>query len=212
MRTHRLILASVAVFVLAGCTDQGKIDRLEASNKQLMATVAQLEDAQSQDYAQRMAAFDQAERHAAIAAGCLQLVNVCPKSITAPGVAALAAGHSGGGQFLFWLIYMGKLLFMAAMAGLALVLWTARLRPDLEAQRLADKALQSAQQALTDAQAATRAAEREQVDVQDQIEDSRETLASLDVDIRERTEAVEALDTAIARRKAALDALKGFKS
>lgn len=216
VRIHRIISAALAVLVLAGCIDQQeRIDKLEATNLRQRETIAQFEIAFDQDYASRMAKFEQAERHAAIATGCMRLINVCPNSITAPGVAAIAQGHSGGGSFLFWAIYLGKLVFALVVMGCGLALWTMRLRPDLNANQLAREALLATQKACEDTQEATRRATThaivEQQGLRNQIEALRVSCDELDKELESRQIALANLQEEISELEAARSALRVFK-
>jgi hypothetical protein len=173
MPAHRIVFIILAL-LLVGCeSDQEKIKTLEAEKLQLQIQVHRLQrisqEAQEKvdvDYARQMAAFDQAEHLAGIARGCRALVNVCPESVTAPGDAAIAAGHSGAGTSVWWLIWWAKWLFFILILGLAAALWTLRLRPDLNAQRVADKKLNKTHADLHQAKLLEAAAKHRQEEIE----------------------------------------------
>jgi hypothetical protein len=51
---------------------------------------------------------------------------------------------SGSGTLVYWSIYLTKCLFFLGLIWGGFALWTKRLRPDLNAQRLADQKLDQA--------------------------------------------------------------------
>lgn len=146
MAIHRLAVPAL-VLTLAACGNTGM---LSAENEQLRAALEQEKN--------RISYFEQ---QAAIAAGCAWLVPVCPRSITATGQKAIAAGYGGGSSPVFWLIVLAKAVLLAAMAGGAIAgaagVWhwlsIQRLRPEAAEVEAARALLAGLQKAKADLEA-----------------------------------------------------------
>ena len=223
MYFYRLFLILVALF-LAGCSQQ-EISQLKQDNTQLKEDnrllrrqVNQLQqtsqEAQAkvdQDYAKRMAEFDQAMDQAGVVNGCRALFNLCPASITAPGDTAKAAGYGGGTTLVFWAIYLTKITFMVAILGFGLALWTRRLRPDLTAQRLANIELDQTKTALRENEFAISKINEDRQKIEEEIQATELILVGLRYEIYEKKDALAALDTSMKNKKSDMDALSAFK-
>lgn len=206
------------LLALGGCSDKETIQQLEADKIQLQTQVHRLQriskEAQEKidvNYAKQMATFDEAEHLAGIAAGCRVFVNVCPKSTTAPGDAAIAAGASGVGTWAWWSIYLIKVAVFLVTLGAAAVLWTTRLRPDLNAQRLADQELEQARADLKETYKLHDLAKRRAEEVELALASSQIRLDSYKDQIEKTKGTLDALEQAEIQKKAALDALSSFK-
>ena len=208
----------LTISALVGCVcdapTQKEFDDQKAQKESLERQVQQLQESNleaqekiDKNYAKRMAEFDQAEYFAGIAQGCRAVFNVCPKSVTEPGDAAIAAGASGGGSNRFWIIWAIKCA--AFLGGFLIILaaFTYRLRPDLQAKNLADEALEQTrknQKQANELLAKTNLEHKEKklnltnaenllVRLEDEIEVAKNELQKLEHDIKKKNDALDAL-------------------
>jgi septal ring factor EnvC (AmiA/AmiB activator) len=216
MRFHGIVLA---LFYLAGCSpSQDELDHLREQNMRLENQVRQLQksnlEAQERiknDYVKRMADFSQAEHLAGIAQGCRAVLNVCPNSITGPGDAAIAAGASGGEASSFWTILTIKFGVLLCALLLSLSVWTYRLRPDLQAQKLAEQALDEARLELEQTQEFEASTHRDHQGLMRELANAETLLDEYRPKIEEARIEFNELEQAIKQKKHSLAALGSFK-
>lgn len=116
----RWIFLLVIASLLSGCAD----DRLKSELAQTQAELAQAKMALATGKAERAAELAYFERQAAIATACDYLISVCPSNLTAPGRAAVSAGHGGGDTWVFWTFIAAKLVVLAvALSSFVGCLW-----------------------------------------------------------------------------------------
>lgn len=219
MQTHRVVLLALALWclTLAGCSEQRKIDKLEAENSQLQQQLAQIDGERKQlkkqlddDYSRRVAEFNQGEHLAGISLGCRVIFNVCPSAVLAPGDLASKNGYSGGGTLVYWSISLTKCLFFMGLIWGSLALWTKRMRPDLNAQRLAEQDLEQALADLKEVNSSLQKAKFELLQIEASREQSSEILNILQAEASLLGEKVAELDKAAASKKSMLTALNSF--
>jgi hypothetical protein len=85
---------------------KARIDELEAALQQKTEFIEN-----RQDFLEVM------QKEAAVAQACAWVVDICPKSLTAPGQEAIKSGISGGSSTLFWMIVIAKTLAAGTILG-----------------------------------------------------------------------------------------------
>ena len=211
----------ITLILLSGCTDKNlEVEKRELQEKvvQLASELEQVKLANEEnknkvdhDYSRRMAIFNQGEHLAGISVGCRVLFNVCPDAVLVPGNAALAKGHSGGGTFAYWSIFMTKCLFFTGLIWISLVLWSKRLRPDLQAQKLADDAIDKARTDLIEVNSLLVKAKIELAEIKESRKQSAEKWDKLQAEMRLGEKKIVELEKATASKKSMLTALGSFK-
>lgn len=156
MQTYRALIVALALAVLVGCSAREKdlekqVKDLEnqlisqkaaaAAHEKIwgeaMAYMKKLEAEAKEQYSSRQAELDAKAREAAISAGCRLIFNLCPTSITTPGDLAASEGVSGGSSWVFWGVFLAKILPFAFSIAVLLELWTRRFKPNLDENQTA---------------------------------------------------------------------------
>lgn len=193
MQAHRLAAqCALSLALLGGCSSN-----IEESKK-LHVEITELRQQLASRTAERSAELAYHERQAGIAAACDWVVPLCPASITSPGKEAQEAGFGGGDDFLFWTIFLLKILIAGTGVGtfsMTLLLgWNWLLNPS---RARTEAARQLIQQARADARRLTSAAQRELLASDQAVRDAREELSNLQA-------AIEAAQEELARQEALL--------
>lgn len=186
-------------------------ENLEKQVQQLLQSNLEAQEKIEKNYAKRMADFDQAEYLAGIAQGCRAVINVCPKSMTAPGDAAIAAGASGGGTNRFWTIWAIKCAVFLGGFLIILAAFTYRLRPDLQAKNLADEALAKTRVDQIQANELLAKTNLAHAQRKQDLTDAEESLDEYEDQIETAKDELQKLEHDIKKKKDALDALGSFK-
>ena len=207
------------VMMLTGCLDGPEIKELREENTQLKNRVAELDSRNQQlvssnqeaqakiniDYGKRVAELEQMQIEAAIARGCRQLFNICPASITAPGDAALQQEVSGGNSWIFWGIYLAKILMIVLPFLLLLELWTHRFKPNLNALDQAKRDLQDAENQLAEIQQLQSSTQTNLNALKDEYTLQRKNLNG---DLAKRRQEIEKTDAELESKKSQMQALE----
>ena len=235
MALYRIMTLCI-VMMLAGCLDGPEIKELREENAQLKNRAAELDSRNQQlvssnqeaqakiniDYGKRVAELEQMQIEAAIARGCRHFFNICPDSITAPGDAALQQGVSGGSSWIFWGIYLAKMLTILLPFLLLLELWTQRFKPNLNALDQAQRDLQDAKNQLDAIQQSQSSTQRHLNDLKDEytvqrkslnadLAKRRQEIAKADAELESKKNQIEAIEEERKKNESAVKALQSFK-
>lgn len=214
------------MIMLAGCLDgpeiiqlreentqlKNKANELESRNQKLIANNKEAEAKISIDYGNRIANLQQMQMEAAISGGCRFLFNVCPTSITSPGDSVLKNNLvSGGSHWIFWTIYMTKILTIFLSFLLILELWSKRFKPNLNALKKIQEDLKYSEHKLSEIQQIKSTVQEKIKNLTSDLENIRQKIKNAETDLQSKIKQMQALEEEYKKKESAIKALQSFK-